>query len=63
MLQPPCKVIDGWMTGELVFFSTVFQFYQDNGKVIMKGYVEWNLFYDWKDFCLKQGFNLEPLDQ
>ena len=51
------------MTGELVFFSTVFQFYQDNGKVIMKGYVEWNLFYDWKDFCLKQGFNLEPLDQ
>ena len=25
-----------------VFFKTVFQSYQDNGRVLMKGWVEWN---------------------
>ena len=29
--------IDGWMTSNSTSFSTVFQSYQDDGKLIMKG--------------------------
>ena len=36
---------DGWMTCDLMSFSTVFQSYQDNGMLIMKGYVQWNSIY------------------
>ena len=28
-----------------MFFSTVFQLYQDDGRVIMKGCVQWNPVY------------------
>ena len=31
---------DGGMTCYLTFFSTLFQSYQDDGRVIMKGYVQ-----------------------
>ena len=34
--------MDGWMTGKFTSFSTVFQSYQDNEQLIMKGCVQWN---------------------
>ena len=43
-------------------FSTVFQSYQDDGQVIMKGCVQWNPVYDGKD-CLRQGLNQGLLGQ
>ena len=36
---------DGWMTCEFTSFSTVFQSYQDDGSLIMKGCVQWNSVY------------------
>ena len=42
--------MDGLMDDDFMSFSTVFQSYQDNSKMIMKGYVQWNLIYGWKDF-------------
>ena len=33
---------DGWMTCDFTSFSTVFQSYQDNGRMIMKDCVQWN---------------------
>ena len=30
-------------------FSTVFQSYQDNGQMIMKGCVQWNSIYGWEE--------------
>ena len=38
--------MDGWMTCDFMSFSTVFQSYQDNGQMIMKGSVQWNPVYD-----------------
>ena len=35
-------VVDGWMTCDFMSFSTVFQSYQDDGRMIMKGCVQWN---------------------
>ena len=32
---------------DLQFYATVFQSYQDNRKVIMNGYEQWNPVYDW----------------
>ena len=32
-------------------FSTVFQSYQDNGRLIMKGCAQWNSIYGWEDFA------------
>ena len=40
---------DGWMTCNFTSFSTVFQSYQDDGWVIMKGCVQWNPVYVWED--------------
>ena len=39
----PSRVIDGWMD-DIRFYVllTVFQSYQDDGRLIMKGYVQWN---------------------
>ena len=34
--------VDGWMTCDFTSFSTVFQSYQDDGRLIMKGCVQWN---------------------
>ena len=32
--------MDGWMTCDFTSFSTVFQSYQDDGQMIMKGCVQ-----------------------
>ena len=40
-----CKVIYRWMTCDFMSFSTVFQSYQDDGQMIMKGCVQWNPVY------------------
>ena len=40
--------IDGWMTCDFTSFSTVFQSYQDDGSMIMKGCVQWNPVYGGK---------------
>ena len=39
------KRIDGWMTWDFTSFSIVFQSYQDDGQMIMKGCAQWNLVY------------------
>ena len=36
---------DGWMTCDFTSFLTVFQSYQDNVLMIMKGCVQWNTVY------------------
>ena len=36
---------DGWMNGDVTFFSTIFMSYQDDGRVIMKGCIQWNPVY------------------
>ena len=46
-----------------ISFSTMFQSYQDNGRVIMKGCVPWNLMYGGKDFHFHCESNAGPLDQ
>ena len=38
-------------------FSTVFQLYQDDDRMIMKGYVQWNPVYSRGDSRLKRGSN------
>ena len=35
---------DGWMTCDFASFSTVFQSYQDDERLIMKDCVQWNPF-------------------
>ena len=52
---------DGWTCNFTSFQSTVFQSYQDDGRVIMKGCVQWNPVYDWKDLRLRRGSNPGPL--
>ena len=37
--------IGGWMTCDITSISTVYRSYLDDGRVIMKGCVQWNLFY------------------
>ena len=37
---------NGWMACDFTSFSTVFQSYQDDGQMIMKGYVQWSPFYN-----------------
>ena len=40
MVIPMFKPQDGWMICDFMSFSTVFQSYQDNGRMIMKGCVQ-----------------------
>ena len=42
--------MDGWMTCDFTSFLTVFQSYQDDVWMIMKGCVQWNSVYGWEDF-------------
>ena len=42
--------IDGWMTCDFTSCLTVFQSYQDDVWMIMKGCVQWNSVYGWEDF-------------
>ena len=37
--------MDGWMTCDFTSFLTVFQSYQDDDWMIMKGCVQWNSVY------------------
>ena len=37
--------MDGWMTCDFTSFSTVFQSYQDDERLIMKGCVQWSSVY------------------
>ena len=39
------------MTYDFTSFLAAFQSYQDNGRMIMKGYVQWNQVYGWEDFA------------
>ena len=43
-IEEECR-IDGWMTCDFTSFSTVFQSYQDDERLIMKGCVQWNPVY------------------
>ena len=50
------RVSDGWMFCDFTFFSKVFQSYQDDVKLIMKGCVRWDPVYTVKmsvDFTVK----------
>ena len=38
--------MDGWMTCDFTSFSTVFQSYQDDERLVMKGSVQWSSVYD-----------------
>ena len=42
--------MDGWMTCDFTSFLTVFQSYQDDVWMIMKGCVQWNSVCGWEDF-------------
>ena len=44
------KKMDGWMTRDFTSFLTVFQSYQDDVWMIMKGCVQWDSVYGWEDF-------------
>ena len=48
-------------SASLRLFITVFQPYQDDGRVILKSYAQ--SVYDWKEFCFKHGTKPRPLDQ
>ena len=43
--------MDGWITCNLTSFWTVFQSYQVDEKLIIKGCVQWNSVYCWEDFA------------
>lgn len=57
--------MDGWMARWREFTSLwkVFQPYQNDGWVILKGCMQWNPFSDWKDPRLERVSNPWPLDQ
>ena len=40
-----CHSLDGWMICDFMSIPTVFQSYQDDGWIIMKGCVQWNPVY------------------
>ena len=44
-------------------FKPIQDNFQDDGRVIMKGFVQWNLVYVEKDSPLKRGWNLGPQHQ
>ena len=43
--------MDRWMICNFTSFSTVFQSYQDDGRMKMKGCVQWNPIYGYEDFA------------
>ena len=55
--------IDRWMTCNFTSFSIVFQAYQDDGWVIMKGCVRWRLIMVEEISAPSEARNLGPLEQ
>ena len=50
--------LGGWVHDlRFYVFSTVFQSYQDYGRVILKSCVPWNHVYEWKGLHLERGLN------
>ena len=43
--------MNGWLICNFTSFSTVFQSYQDDRRLIMKGCVQWNSVYGWEYFA------------
>ena len=56
----PQNYIDGRMTCDFTSFSIVFQSYQDNERLIMKGCVQWSSVVK---ISPRAGIELGPLDQ
>ena len=61
-LLPNIMGMDGWMTLHFTSFSTVFQSYKDDERLIMKGCLQWSLLR-LRRFSLEWGSNLGLLDQ
>ena len=54
----------GWMDYlRFYIFFTIFQSYQDDEWLVMKGCMQKNSVYGQKDLCLQRDLNLGPLDQ
>ena len=53
-------LVDGWMNFNFASFSTAFQSYQDDERVIIKDSVLWNPVYDREDLRLRRSSNLDP---
>ena len=53
-------LMDGWMTRDITSFLTVFQSYQDDVWMIMKGCVQWNSVYGWEDFTSSEDRTRSP---
>ena len=51
------------MTWDIMSFSTAFQTYLDDERVILKSCVQWNSVNDGKDLRLRRGSNPRALDQ
>ena len=52
------------LTRDFTFFSILFQSYQDDGQVIMKGCVQWDPFTIGNIYSIvRRGSNPDPLDQ
>ena len=54
--------MDGWMTCDVTSFSTVFQSYQDDERLIIKSCVQWSSVYVEK-ILPHTGIKFDPLDQ
>ena len=48
------EAMNGWMTCDFKSFLTVFQSYQDDVWMMMKGCVQWNSVYGWEDFTSRE---------
>ena len=53
----------GWIICDFTSYSTVFQLYQDDDRMIMKGFVQWNPIYSRGDSRLERGSIPGPLDR
>lgn len=54
---------DRWWTSDFTSVVTVFHLDQDDGMMIMKGFVQWNPVYGWKQSRLQLDWNLGLPDQ
>ena len=49
--------MDGWMICDFTSCTAVFQPYQNDGRVIMKGYIQERPIYGWIDLLLRRDPN------